>query len=175
MQKIKQLAYAGFLILIASCGNKVSDVGEVEGFIPVYASSLQLNDIRSTPPVPIVNGGKIATKANYLYQVETSQGIHVFNISNPAQPVRIAFIKIPFCEELTIKDNYLFSNNFRDLVVLNIADPQNVTVTQRVANAFPESKNNFPPEPGYFVCADPSKGPVASWVKQTINNPRCSR
>ena len=59
------------------------------------------------------------------------------------------------------------------MVVLDISDPTNVTVSKRVKNAF--HQQDFPPLGGYFECVDPSKGVVISWERTTLENPQCFR
>jgi LVIVD repeat len=166
------------LVLLAACKGKPAERGLIDGYMPVYSSRTAALSISNSAPQPFVNGGKIATLGNILYQVEQDKGIHIINISNPSLPVKTGFINVALCRELTLKGNYLYTNNMNDLVVLDISNPANVAVSSRIANAFPDLGVQFPPEaePGdYFECADAAKGVVVRWELTKINNPQCRK
>ena len=99
----------------------------------------------------IVNPGKIYYKDNYIYLNEKFKGIHVIDISNPASPERIAFINIPGCIDIAIKNNSLFADNAIDLVSIDLSDRvQSLNVSKRVKNVFSEST---PPDLDYIPAA----------------------
>src|SRR5687768_18002409 len=56
--------------------------------------------------------------------------------SNPATASRIGFLSVKGAEEISIKENYLFTNNYMDLVVINIADFTNPVLVNRNKDAF---------------------------------------
>jgi hypothetical protein len=123
------------LVLLAACEGKPAERGLIDGYMPVYSSRTAALTITSSAPQPFANGGKIATVGNTLYQVEQDKGIHIINISNPSLPVKIGFINVALCRELTLKGSYLYTNNINDLVVLNVSNPANVTESSRISNA----------------------------------------
>jgi hypothetical protein len=166
------------LVLLMACNGKPAEPGLIDAYAPVYSSPAAALTISNGGPQPFVNGGKIATQGNTLYQVEQDKGIHIINISNPSLPVKVGFINIALCRELTLKGNYLYTNNMNDLVVLNVSNPTNVTESNRIANAFPDLGVQFPPEAqsgDYFECADASKGLVIRWELTKVNNPQCRK
>lgn len=166
------------LVLLMACQGKPAERGLISGYAPVYSSRAAALTVGNSGPQPFVNGGKIATQGNLLYQVEQDKGIHIINISNPSQPVKLGFVNIALCRELTLKGGYLYTNNMNDLVVLNVSNPANVTENSRIANAFPDLGVQFPPEAkagDYFECADASKGLVVRWELTQINNPQCRK
>ncbi len=170
----------GLLILcsitILSCWDKPKSIGVVDAYKPIYGNSAELKVISQKPAQPIVSGGKIAKSGQILYQVEEGKGIHIIDLSNPSIPVNKSFISIPLCNEVTLKSNFLYSNNGIDLVVLNVSNINAVTLSTRLENAFPSPTVYFPPQTGvYFECPDPSKGIVIGWELTKINNPKCSR
>jgi hypothetical protein len=163
-------------LLLLSCSDKNNNLGKVEAYVPVYSNTQDATQITWQSPQAIVNGGKIASIGNRLYQVETDKGIHVVDISTPAAPVKIGFIKNSFCRELTLKGNYIYTNNLNDLVVLDVSNPNIVVISSRIANAFPDLSLQFPPCTNcYFECADPAKGAVIQWNKQQVDNPKCKK
>lgn len=163
-------------VLLISCSDKNNGLGKVDAYVPVYASNQDATQISWQSPQAIVNGGKIATIGNRLYQVEADKGIHVMDISNPSAPVKVGFIKNSLCRELSLKGNYIYTNNINDLVVLNVGSSNTVTVTSRISNAFPDLALQYPPVTNcYFECADPKKGIVIEWKLQQVDNPKCRR
>lgn len=163
-------------LLLLSCSDKNNNLGKVDAYVPVYADKQQATQITWQNARPIVNGGKIATIGNRLYQVEEDKGIHVIDISSPSAPVKMGFIKNSLCRELTLKGNYIYTNNLTDLVVLDITSPNTVAVSARIANTFTDLVLQYPPCTNcYFECADPEKGVVIQWNKQQVDNPKCKR
>lgn len=174
---MRQLLVPLFAIgLLIGCKGKSADIGTVSAYTPVYLSKTEAEKITQMPPQPIVNGGKIATLGNYVFQVEEDKGIHIINYANPASPVKIGFIKVPLCRELTLKGNYIYTNNMADLVVIDLNNPSNIAVTARIANAFPDLSIQYPSVAGaFFECPDASKGLVIAWELKQVNNPKCKR
>jgi hypothetical protein len=169
------LFYVSIATLV-SCQDKRNNLGTVSAYVPVYASKQESAQILWQNPAAIVNAGKIATIGSRLYQVETDKGIHVIDISSPAAPVKVAFIKNSLCRELSLKGNYIYTNNGTDLVVLDVSNPNNISVSSRISNAFPDLSIQYPPATNcYFECADPARGVVVQWVLQQVTNPKCKR
>ena len=50
------------------------------------------------------------------------KGIHVIDNKNPENPVKIAFIKIAGNVDISVKDNYLYADSLKDLLVFNISN-----------------------------------------------------
>lgn len=173
---MKYISLIFFAALLGSCKKNSANPGLVDALVPVYGSQADLKVITQQPPQPIDVGGKIATIGNYLFQVEEGMGIHVFNIANPAVPQKLSFIKIPLCNEVTLKGNFLYTNNANDLVVLNISNISNIAVSSRIENAFPLTQMEYPNQRNvYFECPDKSKGPIVKWEMKKVNNPKCKR
>jgi hypothetical protein len=172
MKRSIQLLAAG-LLLLASCKNKGGSPDEIIGYAPIYQTDSEVEAIKSTDPQPIVLGGKIYTKGHYLYQVENGKGIHVLNIQNASNPVKVSFIQIPGAQELSIKGTMLYANNYNDLVVVNIENNMDVKLVNRVPEVFHIINTTTPPENGYFECIDPARGPVVGWEKKMLYSPKC--
>ena len=96
----------------------------------------------------IVNPGKIYYKDNFIYLNEKYKGIHVIDNTDPSNPVETAFINIPGCIDIAIKNNSLLADNAIDLVSIDLSNGvQNLKVTKRVKNVFPECT---PPDLDYI-------------------------
>ena len=164
------------LLCLGSCTKNTNQLGEVDAYVPIYGNVGDLKLITQQTPQPIVKGGKIAVIGNHFFQVESGDGIHVIDISNPIIPRKISFLRIPLCNEVTLRGNFLYTNNVSDLVTLNISDINNITTASRIINAFPNMQTQYPPQTNvYFECADINKGMVIGWELKKVNNPKCRR
>ena len=164
------------VLFMGSCNYQGNYPTEIEGYAPIYISEANQNKISTTTAQDYDNPGKIYKYGNYTFQMDKGKGIHIINSSNPAMASKVKFINVPGCTDISIKDNMLYTNNFRDLVTLNISDINNVTVSNRNKNVFPATLDGAPPENGiYFECIDNSQGIVVGWEKKTLQNPKCYR
>ena len=150
---------------------------DTEGYKPIYISKSSAFDIKKVGPTTIQNAGKIYVKDNYLFITEKNKGIHVINFSNPSSPVNEAFITVYGCDNMSIKDNFMFVDNVEDLVVLDISG-QNVTEVKRLKNIFPHKYQMIPNVTSsgntvWFECADTTKGILIGWEKAQLHNPKC--
>lgn len=92
--------------------------------------------------------GKIYYKDNFIYLNEKYKGIHVIDNTNPLAPDNVAFINIPGCIDIAIKNQSLLADNAIDLVSIDLSNGLNdLEVTKRVKNVFPEST---PPDLDYI-------------------------
>lgn len=160
-------------LLFVSCKGSSDAPDEVTGYAPIYQSDSSVSNIRSDAPQPILQGGKIYVLNKTMFQVEQGSGIHVMDISDPAHPVKKTFIRIPGAQELSVKGDLLYANNYNDLVVINISDIQHIQLVKRMKDMFRITGGNVPPEKGYFECVDPARGSVVGWQKKTLYSPKC--
>lgn len=173
MKQILYLAGLALLLCSACTRNGEEPPKEVTGYAPVYQTDPQVATIGSEDPQPIVSGGKIYIKDQMLFQVEAGKGIHVLNIANPSQPVKLAFLRVAGAQELSVKANLLYTNNYNDLVVIDITDIADIRLVKRLKEVFHLTGGSLPPERGYFECVDPDKGDVVGWEKKTLHSPQC--
>lgn len=144
MKKIYLLTLIVFSILISSCDSE--DSREQAKFaVPTVKSLAAIrNNVSVTSARQTNSDGKIYVTENYLFYIAKEQGIHVFNNTNPSAPVNIAFINVEGVHDISVKGNYLFADNFVDLLVFDISNIQNITLVKTVQNvigfspAYPE-------------------------------------
>lgn len=148
---------------------------KVWGYKPVYTADTSYRVVEYIPYAQTVeNAGKIYVKGNLIYQCETGKGIHIIDNTIPSGAKRIAFLAVKGCEEIAIKGNFLYTNNYYDLVTINISVPQNAQVVARTKDAFYASSSvlhtwETPPQPGYFQCPQFYRDSVISgWVQDSI-------
>jgi hypothetical protein len=164
------------LLALGSCNTKRQFPDNVLGYAPIYSNDGNNNTISVTAAASYENPGKIYKYGNYSFQMDNGKGIHIINSTDPNNPQKIKFIQVAGCTDISIKNNSLYTNNFRDLVTLNIADINNITETARTTDVFPMVEQITPPVAGvYFECVDETKGTVISWTQKNIENPKCYR
>jgi hypothetical protein len=145
---------------------------KVWGNKPVYGvDSVAKKIVYSNTPETVAIPGNIYVKDNYLFQVEIGRGIHIIDKTTPSLAHRIGFITINGSSQVSIKNNYLYSNSYDDLVVIDISDLNDLHEVKRVAGAFPEGRYDYyysePIESGYYECAQ-YDSLVVSWRKDSV-------
>lgn len=175
MRKIIPL-FVSLVFMMACEGNVDFFSGSNQAYVPVYAKPADLNNIGTESARAVEKPGKIYVIGNLLLQNDLNKGVHLIDISIPDQPRKIAFLRIPFSTEISVKNNYLYVNNFNDLLVFNINDPQNPALIKRIVNVFPYHNSEYPPVSNvYFECVDKTKGIVVDWKLESVNEPKCRR
>ena len=148
---------------------------KVYGWKPVYGSETLYKKMDySASPLSVVNPGKIFVQGNRIYQNELNKGIHIIDNSSPANARRVAFISLPGNSEMAVKGNYVYANNFEDIVVIDISQ-QVPVVIRRLPDMF-SSRNGVsgypwmsPPERGYYDCPRFNNDSVViSWVRDSV-------
>lgn len=143
-------------------------------WVPVYSLDTSYRAVSYKPAQPVEHAGKIYVKDNFIYQCETGSGIHVIDNTDPKTSHRVGFIEVKGCEEISIKDNFLYTNNYYDLVTIDIGTPQQARVVSRVRNAFYSSTSaqyhtwEMPKDKGWFVCPQLyTDSVIVNWVRDS--------
>jgi hypothetical protein len=115
----------------------------------------------------LVNPGKIYFKDNYIFIVEELKGIHVYDNTIPASPVKKTFVKLPGVIDIAVSGYIMYADSYVDLVVLDVENVDNIHEVGRVKDVLPytvpKSGIDFPTA---FV--DRDKGVVIDWELRTI-------
>ena len=156
------------LVAIQACKRDFDVPIRDEVWVPVYMQPDKLQEIKTLPARQPKTGGKIYVLQQYLFQLEPNQGIHVYVLQYKT-PKPLGFIQVYGAQEIAIRNGILYTNNFDDIVALDLTDIQDVQVKGRVAKVFDIKQSLLPPEEGYFECVDPEKGIVIDWeLKKNI-------
>jgi LVIVD repeat len=165
------------LISLSSCWSKIEPVAKtnnprVWGNKPIYGSFPQAKQITySNTALPVMIPGNIYVKGDLIYQVETGRGIHVIDNSVPAQAYRVGFLTVNGSSQISIKGDFLYTNSYDDLVVIDISNSNNVHEVKRLAGAFPEGRYQYfynqPIEAGYYECPG-NDSVVIGWRKDSV-------
>jgi hypothetical protein len=152
------------------------EVSVVEGYKPLYISKDKAFVISSQPPKSLINPGKIYMYGSLIFINERGRGVHVIDNSQPSNPLATHFIQIPGNFDIAIRQNYMYADNYTDLVTIDIHNLSNVSVVHRLGNLY-DIHHSFYPDfyRGYFECVDTSLGYVIGWEKAELINPQCRR
>ncbi|GAB1858461.1 hypothetical protein MHTCC0001_32980 [Flavobacteriaceae bacterium MHTCC 0001] len=83
--------------------------------------------------------GKIYIKDHYLFISEPNEGFHIFDNTDPENPLKLKFLKVMGSTDISIKGDVLYINNAVDLIAITFNGNLNeLTVTKRIENIFPE-------------------------------------
>ena len=124
-------------LMFVSCNEDNNDEQYAEYLVarPLVMSKAEFaNSVDIIAPRPIDESGKIYTYQDYIFINDKYQGVHVIDNSNPQQPVKISFIKIPGNVDISVKDDYLYADSLTDLVVIDISDINNIEQVNRLEN-----------------------------------------
>jgi hypothetical protein len=123
--------------------------------------------VKSKAGFAIGTAGKIYIKDNYLFVNEKYKGIHVFDNSNPSSPVNLAFLDIPGNVDLAVRGNYLYADNYVDLIVLDISNLNAPVEVARIKDIFPytipETTDIYP-----ISNIDQQQGVIVGWQVEQI-------
>lgn len=129
---------------------------------PVYMSYDELrSSVNTLPAQPLKKPGKIYLKGNYIFVSEVNKGIHVIDNTNPSSPVQVSFINIPGNVDIAAKGNVLYADSYIDLLAIDITNPAQPHLLNRIENALPQ--RHFM---GHY--ADPQKGVVTDWAEKEV-------
>jgi hypothetical protein len=135
MKTIKFLFALNFLTLFTSCSS--DDTSEKVKFaVPVVKSLATLrSNVSVSGAKQTSSDGKIYVADNYLFYIAKEEGVHIYNNQNPASPVNTAFINLEGVHDIAVKGNYLYADNFVDLLVFDVSNIANITLVKTVENA----------------------------------------
>jgi hypothetical protein len=133
------------LFMFTACNDEEGNNETAKFAVPIVKTLSEIrNSITIESAQPTESDGKIYVTQNLLFYVAQESGIHVFDNSNPQNPQNMIFINLEGVHDIAIKGNYLYADNFVDLVVFDISDLNNIFLVRTVENvlefypAYPE-------------------------------------
>lgn len=132
-----------FVFLVQSCIFQHDD----EVYSPSYNAEIMEreafeNSIQLLPARSVIKSGKIYVKDDYAFINEVNEGFHIFNYSNPENPIPISFLKVPGATDLSIRNNVFYINQAVDLVTLAYQPTSNTyQFLYRNRNMFPQKQS----------------------------------
>ncbi|MBK9328055.1 MAG: hypothetical protein IPM95_01825 [Sphingobacteriales bacterium] len=129
-----------YFVLILFIGLIVSCRKETEKAVFAVPVVKKISDIRSRVSVSgarlTQSDGKIYVTSHLLFYIAQESGVHIFDNHTPASPLNIAFINLEGVHDIAVKGNYLYADNFVDLLVFDISDIHAIRLVKTVEHAF---------------------------------------
>ena len=150
----------------SACTDKVYETFHANS--PIYMSYEDLRAaVKMTPAREMNNPGKIYFKDQFIFINEKMEGVHVFDVSDPANPQNKGFIEIPGNIDMAIKDNIMYADSYIDLVSIDISSFTAIAEVGRVQKIFPYTL------PTYNIKLpiaklDETKGVVTGWEEKSV-------
>jgi hypothetical protein len=176
MQKF--LLLLALVIGIAGCDPRTEDLPQPaqQAYIPVYYKSENIAVTKFTSARAMQRAGKQYVIGGLLLQNEINEGIHIIDVTNPSSPKKLGFLEIPLCTEIAVKQGFLYTNNYDDLLVFDLRGPGEPKLLKRIENVFPPANQDYPPFFNVlFECPDPAKGVVVDWELKSNVTTKCRR
>ncbi len=132
------------LFLLAGCWGMDPDDDVITEPVQQYEAVVMERDefenaVQMMPPQAITKAGKIYIKDNFLFINDVNKGFHVYNYTDPANPVPLGFLNIPGSTDVAVRDNIMYINQATDLVTVLYNNGSNtITVVKRNRDVFPE-------------------------------------
>lgn len=141
----------GALLLLPAClRDRCTTTKTFKRYDPIYKTAAECNlGFQVQSPRPLANPGKIYYFDHYLLINERNEGIHVIDNSDPAHPVAIAFWSIPGNADMAVRGQYLYVDQYINLLTINLQDIQSPQVACTRENAF--SLYGYDPQRGWLV------------------------
>ena len=154
-------------LIFSSCDDTA--YREYEGYAPVYMTYTDLRtSVKVGQNVDLENPGKIYYKDNYIFIVEELKGIHVYDNTDPASPVKKAFVNLPGVVDISISGYILYADSFVDLVMIDVQNIDNIREVARVNDILPYTVTSPDDDDYPMALVDEEKGVVIDWELKTI-------
>jgi hypothetical protein len=136
MKSLKITLLGFFVLLLSSCHSDDTPTDTAVFAVPTVKSLSSIrNSVSVTGAMETDSEGKIYVSQKYLFYIAKEQGVHVIDNHNAASPQNIAFINIAGVHDIAVKGDFLYADNFVDLLVFNISDPSNIQLVRTVENS----------------------------------------
>ena len=132
------------LFALSGCTDTCNTTTSYTTYKPVLASMADLRmEVAVLPPQERENPGKIYIYGQYLLLGDPGKGIHVFDNSDKTNPLAISFVNIPGNVDMAVRGGILYADSYIDLLVFDMNDPTNISLTSRLENVFPNYNSQF--------------------------------
>jgi hypothetical protein len=129
-----------FLISIAAIAFTSCEDKRLQSYVANVPLYMSYEALRSSFEVhsgePMEQPGKICFYGSHIFINEYQEGIHVVDLSDPAHPEYKAFIEVPGNVDMAIRNNILYAESYVDLLLIDISDPEQPTLSKRVEGLF---------------------------------------
>lgn len=112
--------------------------GDYSEYEPIYMTRTELeSSVKKMGPQEIIQPGKLYIFGDYIFLNEKYKGIHIINNTDPINPQRTGFLKIPGNVDIAVKGNVIYADNAVDMVSVSLNIDGSIAEINRVRNIFP--------------------------------------
>lgn len=115
-------------------GSSQLELAEIPKMVTV--ESFRAETIGATKPAKVLRTGKIYIYKNFLFINEVRKGIHIFDNSNPSNPINIAFLKVPGNVDMAVRNDILYADSYVDLLAFDISSMNHIKEVKRLKDVF---------------------------------------
>lgn len=110
---------------------------------------------------------KVGFLADLILLGEIYYGIHILDNSIPTNFRYLGFINIPGIIDFVVKDSMIYANNSVDLIAIKLVSPEQIVLTQREKNVFPELSppDGRKPNPIFMRSQRLENTEIIAWVR----------
>ena len=139
MKIFKPLMAVLVIALLSSCEKKTEFAEYLVARPLIMTKADFITSVDILPPQPIEESGKIYTYQDMIFINDKYEGIHVIDNSNPASPQKVAYISLAGTVDISIKDDVLYADSIRDLVLFDISDISKIQEISRMENVLQDN------------------------------------
>jgi len=162
------------LLVYSCCWNGVCDDDDNVEPINSKYEPITLNrkefeeSIILSSPRKIQKSGKIYVIKKFLYINDVNKGFHIYDNSDPVNPILLHFLSVPGATDLAIRNDTFYINQATDLIAISTNINENsIKITKRIPNTFPK----ITPPDGFFSDPIPEDHVIIDWKKKENTNP----
>ena len=157
------LLFAAISSLHSCLSDNCVEVITYKAYVPQYTSiGIIRSGVAVSAPTELKALGKIYKKGDYLFINELDKGIHIYDNSNPSNPVNLSFLAIPGNVDIAIIGNTLYADSYIDLLVFDINAISSPSLIKRLKSVLPQrTRENS-------IATDDAAGIVTSFVEEEI-------
>ena len=134
MRKIIALIVLGS-VLFTACQDRVFVTRDANKPIYQDVSEWRATSFALEGPRKLSQAGKIYLYNNYLFVVEKGSGIHFIDNQDPHNPSVFGFLPVYACSDISVKNDQLYVDSYFDILVFDISDVNNPSLSSRAENA----------------------------------------
>lgn len=131
------------LMLVSACEDRCIETYSYIEYTPILEAKADVLTVAVETPRELESPEKLYFKDNYVFIVESGEGIHVINNEDPTLPRSEYFISIPGNHDLAIQNQFLYADNYSDLVVFDVSDIHTIVEVNRLSAAFDYYGTNY--------------------------------
>lgn len=138
--KIVKVCFVLSLLMTIGCSDKDDPVETVDYVVgkPITVSVAEIrNSFEVLAPQPTSESGKMYQYQDYVFVNENNKGVHVVKGLNDERLQKIKFLNIPGNKDISVRDDFLYADSYKDLVVFDISDIDDIQLVTIVEDVFP--------------------------------------